>query len=562
MSDEASSNGQNSLRTSRSSLIKRKKIDDHRNQWLPVAFAASLFGILATVSLLLVMALLAIRQKPCEEQTSPDIVLLRENVEQLDRISKQLSSLFEPARIKQNLRWLAETSHIAGTIENAALIRRLADKYVQLGFKVKTYNYSVLLNYADFENPNTIKVEKEDGTWWRLSRGCGHPSGPPQAVNEQLDGRSEVWWNAYSANGSVVGRIVYCNFGTAEDFRTLDETYPHSPSLPGFGAQRGSVGRVPGDPLTPLLPSLPYVTRSESMESLRKKGLLPSIPVTPIGYDDAQKIMDYMDGPIVTRVDWIGGIFVKRTITNIIAILEGTMEPDRWVMLGNHVDAWGKGAIDPISGTAVQLEVARVAAKVFGTNPPRRSLVFCHWDAEEFGLIGSSEFIEERLGVLQTRAIAYINRFITFAGIPAADVKLEPMPGQSYALYHTMFETPWTVENLIDPNFSSLTSVGQLWIEIDIANGNNGVAFQRLESINFRLQYIERSFLDQNTQNPYYRHLVFSPSSHSPRFTSFACILDPALDYHLSHNETDLHNLAMAITKVQYAVETAIDILH
>ncbi|KIH61887.1 hypothetical protein ANCDUO_07834, partial [Ancylostoma duodenale] len=169
-----------------------------------------------------------------------------------------------------------------------------------------------------------------------------------------------------------------------------------------------------------------------------------------------------------------------------------------------------QGAIDPISGTAVQLEVARVAAKVFGSSPPRRSLVFCHWDAEEFGLIGSSEWIEQRLGVLQRRGVAYINvdhiaggtsldikavpllyrtiveasqrtpysgassgeslldswrhfrrrgpfvgdravpeiglpaggsdyqRFITFAGIPAADVKLEPRPGHSYALYHTM----------------------------------------------------------------------------------------------------------------------------
>ncbi|VDP49980.1 unnamed protein product, partial [Heligmosomoides polygyrus] len=196
------------------------------------------------------------------------------------------------------------------------------------------------------------------------------------------------------------------------------------------------------------------------------------------------------------------------------------------------------GAIDPISGTAVQLEVATVIAKVFKHSPPRRSIVFCHWDAEEFGLIGSSEWIEQRLGVLQRRAVAYINvdhiaggssldikavpllyralveashrtpyadgsaggslldswrhfrrrgpflgdravpeiglpaggsdyqRFITFAGVPAADIKLEQRPGQSYALYHTMYETPWTVENLIDPNFSSFTSVGQLWVEI------------------------------------------------------------------------------------------------
>ncbi|KAK6033456.1 PA domain protein [Ostertagia ostertagi] len=787
MNDEVSSNGQNSLRTSRSSLIKRKKRHHGRHQYLPVAFAASLFGILATVSLLLALACLVIRQKSCEHPLpSRGSTNLREDRSRLDRISKELSDHFSPTRIKQNLRWMASTSHIAGTVENAALIRRLSEEYGRLGFSVKAYNYSVLLNYPDFENPNTVEVEKEGGLWWRLSRGRGHPSGPQQAVNEvvratpnQLDGRSEVWWNAYSADGSVEGRMVYCNFGTVEDFNTLEEmgidvqgavvlirygavvrsekveeaenrgaigvvlysdpaqyvdsningTFPHSSSLPGLDAQRGSVGRVPGDPLTPLLPSLPYVTRSENMESLRRKKVLPAIPVTPISYDDAQRIMDYMDGPTVTRTDWIGGLsryrwssrrkfrlnvrsrFAKRTITNIIAVLEGKEEPDRWVMLGNHVDAWGKGAIDPISGTAVQLEVATVLAKASDSNvlekhPPRRSIVFCHWDAEEFGLIGSSEWIEQRLGVLQRRAVAYINvdhiaggssldikavpllyraiveasqrtpysdgstgeslldswrnfrrrgpflgdravpeiglpargsdyqRFITFAGIPAADIKLEQRPGQSYALYHTMYETPWTVENLIDPKFASLTSVGQLWVEIvhrlanslvipfnvldyaqsllvlfhkaevhlsnmeltktipwlphklgslkealrrfhstarliqaeaqDISNGLNGVSVQRLNSINARLQYIERSFLNPiaTMEEPYYRHLVFSPSMQSTRITSFSSILDPAIRYHQSRNETHLHHLAMAITKVQYAVESAIDALH
>ncbi|VDK73307.1 unnamed protein product [Cylicostephanus goldi] len=96
----------------------------------------------------------------------------------------------------------------------------------------------------------------------------------------------------------------------------------------------------------------------------------------------------------------------------------------------------------------------------------------------------------------------------------------------------------------------------------DITNAATDVTPQRLESINFRLQHIERSFIDINSQNPYYKHLVFSPSSQTSRFTSFSSILDPALYYHLFRNETDLHNLAMAITKVQYAVETAIDTLH
>ncbi|KAK5966997.1 hypothetical protein GCK32_009453 [Trichostrongylus colubriformis] len=98
----------------------------------------------------------------------------------------------------------------------------------------------------------------------------------------------------------------------------------------------------------------------------------------------------------------------------------------------------------------------------------------------------------------------------------------------------------------------------------DISNGQKEVSIQRLNSINARLQYIERSFLNPTAavDQPYYRHLVFSPSMHSTRITSFSSILDPAIKYHQSHNETHLHDLAMAITKVQYAVECAIDTLH
>ncbi|KJH41453.1 PA domain protein [Dictyocaulus viviparus] len=808
-------NFQDSFRISHRSIIKSTKAYSNRRRLFPVALIGTLLGAFAIVGALIIIAGLVIKQKSCELPQKSAFILLREDQNELDRISKELASRFDPVRLKENVRWMAETSHIAGTIENSILIRRLADEYIKLGFKVNTYNYNVLLNYPDFDNANTVMVKEDDSSWKRLSRGRGQPKGPQQAVNEQMDGQSEVWWNAYSANGSVEGRIVYCNFGTSLDFQVLQEkgvtvngsivlmrygiivrsekvaeaekrgaigvilfsdpahhisvnnnmSFLNSTSLPGTAAQRGTVGRVPGDPLTPFLPSLPYVTRTETIESLRQKKLLPSIPVTPIGYIDAQRIMDHMDGPLVTRVDWIGGLtsyrlsstrefqlsvrsrFVKKTITNIVATLNGIEEPDRWIMLGNHVDAWGKGAIDPISGTAVQLEVANVVSKVniftihnffvnftssqnkrqvFGSSPPRRSVVFCHWDAEEFGLIGSSEWIEQRLAIIQRRAVAYINvdhiaggksldikavpllyqtiwealkrlpysnalttnsildiwknshrdgltandhktfdiglpgggsdyqRFITFAGIPVADLKMEQAPGQSYALYHTMYETPWTVENLIDPHFSAFTSIGRLWIEIVhrlasslvipfgvldyaqsltslfqkaelsisrmnltkavswlphklnslkvslerlqktspettnrssdafnsltnnyfiisktsectkiIANGQRDVSVQRLESINMRLQYVERSFLDMtDVHNPYHRHLVFSPSMSFPRFTSFSSILDPAMNYQRTNDEKYLLSLDMAITKVQYAVESAIDTLH
>ena len=69
---------------------------------------------------------------------------------------------------------------------------------------------------------------------------------------------------------------------------------------------------------------------------------------------------------------------------------------DRYVILGNHRDAWSFGALDPTSGTAVMLEISRVLMhlKMSKGWKPKRSILFCSWGAEEYGLIGSVEWVE------------------------------------------------------------------------------------------------------------------------------------------------------------------------
>ena len=178
---------------------------------------------------------------------------------------------------------------------------------------------------------------------------------------------------------------------------------------------------VCGDPTTPNWPSLPNVDRL-TKEEINAQGILPKIPCQPIGYRDAKRFMQYLGGKSVPET-WkggligieykIGGYFTEdckdcivkisthnylesKLSPNVIGYIKGAIEPDRYVMLGNHRDAWGFGAMDPSSGTALMMEVARIlGAKLKSGWRPRRTIIFLSWGAEEFGLTGSREFVED-----------------------------------------------------------------------------------------------------------------------------------------------------------------------
>ncbi|KAM3728739.1 Glutamate carboxypeptidase [Dirofilaria immitis] len=411
--------------------------------------------------------------------TYPDRIY--QNLEKQIQVSQQLMNSFNAENIKKNIKWLSEKIHVAGTIENAELMRRIAEKYRRYEYDVKTYSYNVLLNYPNYEKPNQIELHIGDKKWKELSNGLAQRLGPKEAQEQQADPRSLVYWAAYSRNGTVTGPIVYVNYGTTDDYKRLDKygislkgkivlcrygaifrgdkvqlavkhgaigmilysdpfdytngrnnlkVFPNEIWLPESGAQRGTLLKTDGDPETPLLPSKYYTYRTETEENLRERQIMPSIPVMPIGYRDARKIMENLDGTQIKWHSWIGSMNVtyrftgsakfrvtvnsastRRIITNIIATMFGREEPDRYVLFSNHYDAWVKGAIDPISATGTMLEMARVLSKMKKSTKwrPRRTIMFCLWDAEEFGLIGSTEWVEEFMKPLQQRAIAVIN---------------------------------------------------------------------------------------------------------------------------------------------------------
>jgi N-acetylated-alpha-linked acidic dipeptidase len=194
--------------------------------------------------------------------------------------------------------------------------------------------------------------------------------------------------------------------------------------------QRGSIAYIfkyPGDPTTPGIASLPSLDDAQRT-SPEQAASLPRIPTTPISYADARPMLEHLAGPESPRA-WQGALpftyhigpgpvrvkmklkqdYAYRTIWNVIGKIRGREFPDEWVTSGNHRDAWVYGAVDPNSGTASQLEAARAFGALLKTGwRPRRTLVFGSWDAEEQGLIGSTEWAEQYAKELRG-AVAYVN---------------------------------------------------------------------------------------------------------------------------------------------------------
>ena len=230
-----------------------------------------------------------------------------------------------------------------------------------------------------------------------------------------------------AAERGAVGALIYSD--PAEDGFVKGPVLPEGKWRPEWGVQRGSVMDMPtypGDPQTPFEPSLPGADRLP-MDALPT---VQSIPVQPISYGDAKPILEALAGPDVPEA-WQGGLpfpyhmgpgparihmrlrfdWSVRPIVNVIGLLLGDEEPDTWVMAGGHRDAWTFGGRDPISGAVSLLESARSLAKVVREEGRlRRTIAIASWDAEDWGLIGSTEWGEEHAAELPGKVVVYVNR--------------------------------------------------------------------------------------------------------------------------------------------------------
>lgn len=414
---------------------------------------------------------------PAKRGASDALKALLEDVKkdpaQGDAIGRLVRSV-DSAQIEKHLKFLAAEPHVAGTArEEYVLVNYIKDKFTEYGLDfVKTASYEVLLSYPNVSAPNVVQV---------MNISSGEVYFDAATQEDAIPGMNTdigPAFLAYSPPGDVIGTVIYVNYGTNEDFDTLqqmgvningaicltrygngyrgqkvrncasrggvgallymdpeqvareglDNVFPNSTWMPDTAMQRGSLMTV-GDPLTPGVPALPSAERID----IRFAGL-PTIPCQTIGYQDARFLLSMLGGPLAPK-SFEGGfnmtyhigpfgdehaekyvrlqvnnVFSFGTVNNVIGVIKGAVEPDRVVLTGNHRDSWGFGAVSPSSGTAALLELARVLGELKRQNVrPRRTVLLCSWAAAEFGLIGSTEWVEEHVVDLQAQAVGYID---------------------------------------------------------------------------------------------------------------------------------------------------------
>ena len=386
------------------------------------------------------------------------------------RWEEQLRAVPNPQSAREHLRRLTLEPHIAGTKEDYETAVYVRDQLRAFGLNAELKEFEVWLNYPNTPTVLELITTRRQKLSTREAVVPGDPSSSHPKITPLFNGFSpsgdvtgpivyanyglpDDYDDLKKAGVDVKGKIVIVRYGNsfrgvkakvaedhgaigciiysdpADDGYMQGDVYPKGPWRPVASGQRGSVQFLfdyPGDPLTPGRPAIQGVPRLKPEEATD----LTRIPVQPIAYDVAKTILAQLKGP-VRPTGFQGGLpfpyhlggtnevkvrlktdmdYKLRTIWNVVARIDGNEEKDRWVILGNHRDAWVFGAVDPNSGTSAMLEVGRGFGQLLKAGwKPRRTIILCSWDAEEYGLIGSTEWAEELAGELREKAVAYLN---------------------------------------------------------------------------------------------------------------------------------------------------------
>ncbi len=229
-----------------------------------------------------------------------------------------------------------------------------------------------------------------------------------------------------AAEHGAIGCIIYSD--PKNDGYYVGDVYPKGAWRNEYGVQRGSVVDMPvytGDPSTPFVGSTKNVKRL----AVKDIKILTKIPVLPISYHDALPLLKSLTGPVVPN-NWKGALPITyhvgpgltkvhlkvesnwdiKPIHDVIAMIKGSEFPDQWVIRGNHHDGWVNGAEDPLSGQVAEMEEGKAIGELLKTGwRPKRTIIYCAWDGEEPGLLGSTEWCETHADELKQKAVAYIN---------------------------------------------------------------------------------------------------------------------------------------------------------
>jgi N-acetylated-alpha-linked acidic dipeptidase len=372
------------------------------------------------------------------------------------------------ASASRHSKLLSLQPHMAGTAAQARTRDYVIEQMKSWGLETEVRGYSIWMPHPLSTRvwriaPNPLELKLEEGTIREDSTSFSFPQ--VMAFNgygAAGDVRGEVVYVNYgliedyaqldSMGVSVKGRIAIARYGRsfrgikareaekhgavgliiysdpADDGYVRGDVYPAGPMRPSNGVQRGSVMNANGDPSTPGYPSSANARRIPVADMD-----VPRIPVVPVSYGNASELLRGLTGKSIPQ-SWQGALPFRyhvgpgpvqariavatdaatnpyKQIWNTFGTIRGGEFPDEIVFIGAHRDAWGPGAADNISGTVSVLEAARaISEQVKAGKRPKRTIVFATWDAEEWGLIGSTEFVEEDSLRLTRSAVAYLNQ--------------------------------------------------------------------------------------------------------------------------------------------------------
>jgi N-acetylated-alpha-linked acidic dipeptidase len=382
----------------------------------------------------------------------------------------------QPDRVREYIRVMSEEPHHAGSPASRRVAEYVLGKFREWGLDAKIEEFEALLpmprervlellepeRYTAKLHEPAIAEDKDSSDAGQLPTFNAYaPDGDVTAqvvyVNQGvpadyerlkklgIDVRGKIVLARYggswrgikpkvAAEHGAVGCLIYSD--PKDDGYFKGEVYPRGPYRPPHGVQRGSVMDMPLYPGDPLSPGWALEKGSKRLSRDEARTLV-KIPVLPISYADATPILKNLGGPVAPE-EWRGALGLTyhigpgpakvhlklafdwevRPIYNVIARIPGAELANQWVIYGNHHDAWVNGAQDPVSGNAALMETARGLAELAKQGwKPKRTILLASWDAEEWGLIGSTEWAEKHAEELHQKAVAYVNTDSNSRGI-------------------------------------------------------------------------------------------------------------------------------------------------
>jgi N-acetylated-alpha-linked acidic dipeptidase len=229
-----------------------------------------------------------------------------------------------------------------------------------------------------------------------------------------------------AAEKGAVGCLIYSD--PKEDGFYHGDPFPEGAWRPKDGVQRGSVMDMPLHPGDPLTPGIGATADAKRLD-IKEARTLTKIPVLPISSADAQPLLASLSGKVAPE-SWRGALPITykigpgpskvhlriksnwdiKPIHDVVVTIPGAVYPDEWIIRGNHHDAWVNGAQDPVSGAAAEMEELRAYSELLKKGwKPKRTIIYCFWDGEEEGLLGSTEWVEAHADALKQKAVLYIN---------------------------------------------------------------------------------------------------------------------------------------------------------